>query len=83
MVVATTYDLIKSLRPHHGAPAAIGHLSMNGPEWITLAIGFVVSFIVAYGVVAWFMHWVRTRGFGVFAAYRIVIGIAVLWWAFR
>ncbi|HVJ04385.1 MAG TPA: undecaprenyl-diphosphate phosphatase [Candidatus Saccharimonadales bacterium] len=83
MVVATCYDLFKSLRPHHGAPAAIGHMAMNAQDWITLAIGFVVSFVVAYGVVAWFMNWVRTRGFVPFAAYRIVVGIAVLWWALK
>ena len=49
-------------------------------SWIVLAIGFVVSFIVAYGVVAWFMKWVRTQGLGMFAAYRIIVGAAVLWW---
>ena len=81
MVVATFYDLFKSLRPHHGEPAAIGQLAMNAQNWITLAIGFVVSFVVAYGVVAWFMNWVRTRGFAPFAAYRIVVGAAVLWFA--
>jgi len=37
--------------------------------------------VVAYGVVAWFMNWVRTRGFAPFAAYRIVVGAAVLWFA--
>ena len=83
MAAATLYDLIKSLRPHHGEPSAIGHLTMNAPDWITLAIGFVVSFVVAYAVVAWFMHWVRSRGFGIFAAYRIVVGAAVLWWALK
>ncbi len=50
-------------------------------QWVILAIGFVVSFIVAYGAVAWFMGWVRKRGFAPFAMYRIVIGIAVLAWA--
>jgi len=83
MVVATCYDLFRSLRPHHGEPAAIGHLVLSSQNWITLAIGFVVSFIVAYGVVAWFMNWVRTRGFAPFAAYRIVVGAAVLWWALK
>jgi undecaprenyl-diphosphatase len=29
-------------------------------------------------VVAWFMNWVRQRGFTPFAIYRIVVGIAVL-----
>jgi undecaprenyl-diphosphatase len=83
MVVATCYDLFKSLRPHHGEPAAIGHLAMSAENWIALAIGFAVSFVVAYGVVAWFMNWVRTRGFAPFAAYRIVVGAAVLWWALK
>ena len=80
MVVATCYDLFKSLRPHHGEPSAIGSMPSDAHSWVLLAIGFVVSFIVAYGVVAWFMNWVRTRGFPVFAIYRIVLGVAVLWW---
>jgi undecaprenyl-diphosphatase len=83
MVAATLYDLYKSLRPHHGQPSAIGSMPSDAHSWITLAIGFVVSFIVAYGVVAWFMNWVRTRGFTVFAVYRIILGIAVLWWFAR
>jgi len=83
MVVATFYDLFRSVRPHHGEPAAIGHLTMTSQNWITLGIGFVISFIVAYGVVAWFMKWVRTRGFIPFAVYRIVVGLAVLWWAIK
>jgi len=46
--------------------------------WIVLAIGFVVSFFVAYGSVAWFMGYVRKRGFVPFAIYRIIIGALVL-----
>jgi undecaprenyl-diphosphatase len=80
MVVATCYDLLKSLRPHHGEPSAIGSMPSDAHSWIVLAIGFVVSFIVAYGVVAWFMNWVRTRGFTVFAIDRILLGAFVLWW---
>ena len=83
MVVATFYDLFKSLRPHHGEPSAIGSMPSDAHSWIILAIGFVVSFIVAYGVVAWFMNWVRTRGFTVFAIYRILLGAFVLWWVAR
>jgi undecaprenyl pyrophosphate phosphatase UppP len=40
-----------------------------------------MSYIVAYASVAWFMAWVRRRGFGPFAAYRIIVGIAVLYFA--
>ena len=53
-------------------------LAVNTHQWIVLAIGFVVSFFVALAVVAWFMQWVRTRGFVPFAVYRIVLGLAVL-----
>ena len=46
--------------------------------WGVLATGFIVSFFVAWGVVAWFMHWVRRHGFIPFAIYRIVLGVIVL-----
>lgn len=77
MVVATGYDLLKTIRPHHNE-AALAPLAMNSHNWIVLAIGFVVSFVVALGVVAWFMRWVRDRGFAPFAIYRIVLGIVLL-----
>ena len=82
MVAATLYDLLKTLRPHHAMGAeAIAPLHVDSEGWVLLIIGFIISFIVAYGVVAWFMRWVRTRGFAPFAIYRIILGIAVLWWA--
>lgn len=81
MVAATGYDLLKSLRAN-GANY-LGAQGMDAHGWIVLAIGFVVSFVVAYGVVAWFMHWVRRHGFLVFAVYRIVFGVAVLVWIAR
>jgi undecaprenyl-diphosphatase len=82
MVVATGYTLLKSL---HGSKTEnpIGVSSIDTHGWIVLAIGFVVSFIVAYASVAWFMAWVRKRGFGPFAIYRIVLGILVLFFASR
>jgi undecaprenyl-diphosphatase len=80
MAAATVYDFYKSIRPHHGEPSAIGSMPADTHSWIVLAIGFVVSFVVAYAVVAWFMNWVRTRGFTPFAIYRILLGAFVLWW---
>ena len=56
---------------------------LTSHEWVVLAIGFVVSFVVAYASVAWFMAWVRKRGFAPFAIYRIIVGIAVLAFAAR
>jgi undecaprenyl-diphosphatase len=79
MAVATGYDLLKTIRPHHDASdAAIAPLAMDTHGWIVLGIGFVVSFVVALGVVAWFMRWVRARGFTPFAVYRIILGITLL-----
>jgi undecaprenyl-diphosphatase len=79
MAVATVYTLLKSLSGKAENP--IGVADMTSHQWVILAIGFVVSFIVAYAAVAWFMNWVRKRGFAPFAVYRIVVGIAVLAWA--
>ena len=81
MVAATGYDLLKTFHPKHGE--ALGRMPVDGHEWAVLLIGFVVSFIVALAVVAWFMNWVRQRGFTPFAIYRIVVGIAVLVWVMR
>jgi undecaprenyl-diphosphatase len=77
MFVATGYDFVKTVIPSRHQ-VELAPLTMNGHEWIILAIGFVVSFFVALGVVAWFMHWVRARGFVPFAIYRIVLGIGIL-----
>jgi undecaprenyl-diphosphatase len=82
MVAATGWDLLKTFHPKHGAEA-LGRMPIDGHEWTVLLIGFVVSFIVALAVVAWFMNWVRQRGFTPFAIYRIVVGIAVLVWVMR
>jgi undecaprenyl-diphosphatase len=81
MAAATLYTLYKSLRGKGENPIGVSQIDAHG--WIVLAIGFVVSFIVAYGSVAWFMAWVRRRGFTPFAVYRIVIGILVLVYAGR
>ena len=77
MAVATGYDFLKSVIPHHHE-AEIAPLTMTPHDWIVLIIGFVVSFFVALAVVAWFMNWVRARGFAPFAVYRIVLGLGLL-----
>jgi undecaprenyl-diphosphatase len=82
MIAATGYDLLRTFHPKHGAEA-LGRMPMDGHEWTVLLIGFVISFIVALAVVAWFMNWVRQRGFTPFAIYRIAIGIAVLVWVIK
>ena len=77
MIAATGYDLFKEvLHPKHipGLEAA-APLIMNQERWIVLTIGFVVSFIVALGVVEWFLSWVRKHGLVLFAVYRIALAI--------
>ena len=79
MFAATLFALKKALFPKaadHADPFSPG--SMTSHQWIVLAIGFIVSFLVAWGVVAWFMGWVRKRGFVPFAIYRIIAGALVL-----
>jgi undecaprenyl-diphosphatase len=82
MIAATLYDLWRTFHPKHGGEP-LGAMPANAHEWLVLAIGFVISFVVALGVVAWFMNWVRQRGFTPFAIYRIILGIAVLAWVFK
>src|ERR1700724_1132631 len=72
MAAATLYTLLKSLSGKGENP--IGVSQLDGHGWIVLAIGFVVSFIVAYGSVAWFMGYVRRRGVARFAVYGVLGG---------
>jgi undecaprenyl-diphosphatase len=81
MLAATGYTLLKSITGKGENAIGVSHIDPHG--WVVLAIGFVVSFIVAYVSVAWFLGWVRKHGFIVFAIYRIIVGAAVLAWASR
>jgi undecaprenyl-diphosphatase len=81
MFAATLYTLYKSVMGKGENP--IGVSQINAHQWVVLAIGFIVSYIVAYGSVAWFLAWVRKHGFVPFAIYRILVGAAVLIWASR
>lgn len=78
MVVATGYDFLKTVVLHKHDGVNTGPIVMHSHEYIVIAIGFVVSFIVALAVIAWFMNWVRRHGFVPFAIYRIVLGLALL-----
>ena len=76
MAAATGYTLFKSVMGKGENPIGVSQITSN--QWVLLAIGFVVSYLVAYASVAWFMAWVRKRGFVPFAVYRIVVGILLL-----
>ncbi len=83
MIAATCWDLVKEVFLNKAVGAdgiPVGHVVMSSERWIVLAIGMVVSFIVALGVVEWFLQWVRRHGFALFAIYRIILGGALLIW---
>jgi undecaprenyl-diphosphatase len=82
MFAATAWDFIKEMRGSKAADATVAsaHVAMNSEKWIVLIIGLVVSFIVAFAVVEWFLHWVRKHGFTMFAVYRVLLGGALLIW---
>jgi undecaprenyl-diphosphatase len=81
MMAATGYTLLKSVMGKGENPIGVSQITSN--QWLLLAIGFVVSYLVAYASVAFFMAWVRKRGFVPFAVYRIVVGVLVLVFAAR
>jgi undecaprenyl-diphosphatase len=81
MVAATGYTLFKSLLGKGENPIGVSQIDAHG--WIVLAIGFVVSYVVAYASVAWFMAYVRKHGFVPFAVYRLIVGMLVLVFAAR
>ncbi len=47
-------------------------------QWVLLAVGFIVAFVVAWGVVAGFMRFIQSHKFTSFAVYRIILGLVVL-----
>lgn len=65
MIGASGYTLVKS------------GFNLTLLEWQVLAVGFVVSFLVAWAVIAIFMNYIRRKDFKPFAYYRIVLGIVV------
>lgn len=71
MVSATGFKMLKFMMS--------GENSVTSTQWQLLAIGFTVSFFVAWAVIAWFMAWVNKHGFAPFAIYRLIAGAAVLY----
>lgn len=65
MFAASCYELIKERE----------HLAGAGPG---LAVGMVVSFLVAWAVIRWMLRFVQTHTFRPFAVYRIVAGLLLL-----
>ncbi|MCA1901238.1 MAG: undecaprenyl-diphosphate phosphatase [Candidatus Hydrogenedens sp.] len=52
--------------------------SFSSEEWLLLLIGSIISFIVAYLVIALFLRYVKSHDFRVFGIYRIALGVLVI-----
>ncbi len=72
MVGATTLELVK----HHDTLMA----GASGVGFGAVAVGFIVSFVVAIVVVRAFVGYISKHGFAPFAWYRIAAGIVALAW---
>ena len=72
MLGATTLELVKHRETLMAGASGVG--------FGTVAVGFVVSFVVAIVVVKAFVHYISRHGFAPFAWYRIVVGAAALVW---
>jgi undecaprenyl-diphosphatase len=66
---ATIYEGYKSR--HELASSSVGTLN--------LVIGLVVSFVVAWAVIAAFLKYLQRRGLEPFGYYRVVVGALVFW----
>ncbi|MBZ4666836.1 undecaprenyl-diphosphate phosphatase [Mahella sp.] len=66
MIAATGYSFLK------------GFSAMSALEWAALAIGFIVSFIVALVVVDRFLTYLGKHPLKPFAYYRLVVGILMI-----
>jgi undecaprenyl-diphosphatase len=76
MLGSTTLELAR----HHDELLA----GASGVGFGTVAVGFVVSFVVAIVVVKAFVHYISRHGFAPFAWYRIAAGaVALLWLTMR
>lgn len=66
MAAASAYTLLKA------------NFQLSVLEWQVLLVGFVVSFLVAWAVIALFMNYIRKNDFKPFAYYRVILGIVLL-----
>ncbi len=63
---ATVYSLLKNLK------------LLNADDAVVFTVGFVVSLVVAWIVIAAFMSFIKKHSFEAFGWYRIILGFAIL-----
>ena len=65
IIAATAYQMLKATA------------TFTQQDYVALGIGLVVSFLVAWAVIAAFLTYVQRHTLRVFAYYRIALGILV------
>lgn len=70
LFAASAYSLVKT------------GFNLNAGQIQLLAIGFIVSFLVAWLVIAGFMRFISKRDFKAFGYYRIVLGVLIILYFF-
>ncbi len=69
MLGAFTLDFVKSYK------------ELTPDNYSSIAIGFIVAFLAALLVIKPFINFVQKRGYGFFALWRVVVGVAgLVWW---
>ncbi len=66
MFAAVSYDLLKT------------GVSFTGGEWSNIILGMIVSFIVAFVVIRWFLSYIQKHSFAIFGWYRIFLSIILI-----
>ena len=64
---ATVLDLVRS------------SAGLQPADYFWIVVGFVVSFVAAWGAVRWFLRFVSHHSLRVFAVYRLILGCVVLY----
>ena len=70
MVAASAYSVMKEGQ------------ALTAEQWIATAAGFVTAFIVALGVIAFLMSYIRRKDFQLFGWYRIALSVILIVWLY-
>ncbi|WP_063765309.1 undecaprenyl-diphosphate phosphatase [Nonomuraea candida] len=50
----------------------------RAPDWGPTILATVISFVVGYAAVAWFLRYISTHRFTIFVVYRIILGLFII-----
>jgi undecaprenyl-diphosphatase len=76
LLALPTLTAAAGLEAYKGRAALAAHVG-----GLSMTVGLLVSFVVAWAVIAVFLKYLRTHGLEPFGWYRIVLGAAVFWFS--